>query len=671
MRRLARRRRRSCAAAATGPAPLSFAQERLWFLDRFQPGTSLYNIPSSMRLAGDFDAGALASAWRQLEARHESLRTTFAELDGQPSQAIRPVRDSGQLALVDLSAASAEAVRQLVPRLAQRVVTRPFDLARGPLYRVVLLRLGPAAHVLLFTIHHIVADDWSLDICFRELAALYAAIRAGLPSPLAPLAVQYADYAVWQRDWLSGEMLAQQMAWWREHLAGAPSALELPTDRPRPKVRTGRGAIRTGFSCGPEVMRAVSALSRRAGTTHFMTLLAAFELLLHRTTGQSDLVVGVPIANRGRGETETLIGLFLNTLALRSDLTGSPRVGELLRQVRDTTLAAYEHQDLPFEKLVAELQPQRDPSRTPLFQAMFVFLHAAEDEPGFAGIEAAPLPVASASAKFDLQFGLTWQGDPRHARAGELAGAIEYDRELFDAATIERLGSHWTTLLAAMAANPEAEIAALPLLSGAERHQLLVEWNATAASYPPRQSLQGAIAAQAARSPEAVAVVFAESALSYGELAARAGRLARRLRALGVGPDVPVGIAAERSLELVVGLLAILQAGGAYVPLDPSYPPDRLAFMLGELLAAGGSVLLTQRAFAASLPAPAGVRRQCRQRPRAVLHRIILDEAAAPPAGDAAAPGGSLRGRPPGLRHLYLGLDGAAQGSDEHPRRAS
>ncbi len=598
--------------ASGGAARLSFEQERLWFLARFQPESAEYNIPSASRLHGDLDVAALAAALRHLEARHESLRTSFAEVDGEPVQTIAPPRATDPLVLVDLGGvlsglgpgADAEALL-----LARREAARPFDLLRGPFYRVVLLRLSAIEHVLLLTVHHIISDAWSGEIWWRELAALYTAIRAGRPSALAPLAVGYADYAAWQRERLSGEELARQRAWWRQHLAGAPHALELPADRPRPKVRRSRGGSWQGAAVDPSVVQGVTALARRSNATSFMTLLAAFDVLLHRYTGQSDLVVGTPIANRGRRETEGVIGFFLNTLALRADLSGNPRVSELVAGVRGTLLAAYQHRDLPFEKLVAELQPERDLSRTPIFQVMFVLLHVSREEPSRWGLRGSPLAVESGAAKFDLTFYLSWRGGDPSAGAGELAGSIEYDRDLFDRATIERLGWHWRTLLAGIVAEPESEISALPLLTSVERHQLLVEWNATGASYPAFLSLHGAIEMQVARSPLAVAVSYEGSTLSYEDLNARANLLARELLGLGVGPEIPVAIAAERSLALLVGLLAILKAGGAYVPLDLSYPADRLAFLLEELRAAGGSVLLTEESAVAALPESAGLRR--------------------------------------------------------------
>ncbi|HEX7182279.1 MAG TPA: amino acid adenylation domain-containing protein, partial [Thermoanaerobaculia bacterium] len=593
--------------SGSGPAPVSFSQERLWFLDRFQPESSQYNIAKAVRLYGAFDIAALADALRRLEERHESLRTTFLEEGGRPLQRVTPATGDRNLLLVDLSAVAAgmhagaaapgaagRPVDPLVLRLASEEAARPFDLARGPLHRVVLLRLGPGEHVLLFTIHHILSDAWSLEIWSRELAALYTACRDGRPSPLAPLAVQYADYAVWQREWLVGEVLERQMGWWREHLTGAPSSLELPVDRPRPRVRSWRGATQRDLSFRPELMEALTALSQRHGTTHFMTLLAAFGLLLHRYSGQTDIVIGLPIANRNRREVEGVIGLFVNTMALRTDLSGDPTITELLGRVRDSTLAAYQHQELPFEKLVAELQPERDLSRTPLFQVMFVFHHAPAD-PAIQGMSYEPLVVESGTAKFDLLLSLTREG-------GELTGEIEYDRDLFDAATIRRFTGHLASMLEDFVAHPDKRLAEVSLLLPSEETQLLREWNG------PSQPASGRLLhrrfeAQVERTPEAAALVFGETRLTYRELDRRANRLAHRLVRRGVGPDIAVGLYLERSLEIGVGVLGVLKAGGACVPLDPSYPAERLRFMIEN---SAGTVVLTQQRLAAQLRELAG-----------------------------------------------------------------
>ncbi|HTQ80616.1 MAG TPA: amino acid adenylation domain-containing protein, partial [Thermoanaerobaculia bacterium] len=463
---------------------------------------------------------------------------------------------------------------------------RPFDLDQGPLLRTLLLRLAPQRHVVALNLHHIVADGWSLGVLRQELAELYRAFSSGEPSPLPELPVQYADFALWQRRWLTGEVLAAQIAFWRQRLAGAPPALELPTDRPRSAIAGGRGDQRT-FTLPADLSAELERLGRISGATPFMVLVAAFAALLARITGQEDVVLGSPIANRRQVEIEGLIGFFANTLVLRNDLQGDPPFVELVARTREATLDAYAHQDLPFEKLVEELQPERHLERTPIFQVAISWLN---DLPPLTlagpGLDLASLPLDFASAKFDLTLALS-RGRER------LSGELSYRTELFDAATIARFLEHLGHLLRAVVATPEERLYALPLLGAGERQALLYEWNDTQGIFPETGTLHGGLAEQAACRPDAVALVFEGEAVSYRELERRASQLARRLRALGVGPEVRVGISAERSVELVVGLFAVLKAGGAYVPLDPSYPAERLAFMLADaqvavLLAAPG-----------------------------------------------------------------------------------
>ncbi|WP_437667767.1 amino acid adenylation domain-containing protein [Sorangium sp. So ce1182] len=578
-------------APRKGELPLSFAQQRLWFLDRLEPASAFYNVPAVVRLSGRLDVDALARSLQEIVRRHEALRTVFpTTLAGEAHQAIASALEV-PFPIVDLQAFAEPALEAEVRRRAEEEGQEPFDLAKGPLLRTTLLRLGEQEHVLVLTMHHIVSDGWSMGVLVRELGALYEAFARGLPSPLPALPIQYADYAVWQRAWLSGEVLEAQLAYWKKQLSGAPPALELPTDRPRPAVHTYRGAV-LPVALPRELSTALAALSRREGVTLFMTLLAAFQVLLHRYTGQDDIVVGSPIAGRTHPQTEGLIGFFVNTLVLRTDLSRQPTVRELLGRVREVTLGAYAHQEVPFEKLVEELSPARDLSRTPLFQVLFSLQNAPMPALVLGDVKLAPVEVEQTTAKFELtlSFGETEEG---------LRGALEYNTDLFDAATIERMAGHYRTLLEGLVAEPGRRVSELSLLTEAERQKLLVTWNATEAEYPRDTCIHGLFEAQVEETPDAVAVVYEGQKLTYRELNARANQLAHHLRRLGVGPEVLVGLCVERSLEMVVGLLGILKAGGAYLPLDPAYPAERLAFMLED---AAVPVLLTQDRVANALP---------------------------------------------------------------------
>ena len=584
--------------------PLSFSQQRLWLLDRLLPSGSVYNLPRVVRLRGALDIEALRRSFDELVRRHEALRTRFEVHDGEPVQRIAP-QLSVALELEDLSALAPGQREAEAQRRAQQEAQAPFDLERGPLIRARLLRLAPTEHWLLFSLHHIVTDGWSMGVLTRELSALYGAYRRGEASPLAELPVQYADYSLWQREWLQGEVLEQQLAYWRETLAELP-VLELPTDRPRPMAASYRGA-RVAFELGEELTGGLKALSRREGTTLFMTLLAAFQVLLYRYSGQEDLAVGVPIAGRSRPELEGLIGFFVNMLVLRGDLSGAPSFKDYLARVRAWALEAYAHQELQFEKLVEELAPKRDLSRNPLFQVSFTKGILGALELQLAGLERGEVvATGTQTAKFDLAFDMVEKSE-------RIYFLVDYATDLFDAATIERLVGHWRVLLEGIVADPEQRISQLPLLTEAERHQLLVEWNDTAVEYPRDQCIHQLFEEQVERSPEATALVYEAQQLTYGELNARANRLAHHLRTLGVGPEVLVGVCLERSIELVVAMLAILKAGGAYVPLDPSYPAERLAFMLEDTRA---PVLLTEQRSLAKLPIYTG-------------HTVCLDRDAA------------------------------------------
>ena len=554
------------------PRPLSFAQERLWFLDQLLPGGGAYNTSHAVRIRGALDVEVLRRALDATVTRHEALRTVFVEKDGVPLQAIVD-HVPASLPVLDLRQ-QPDGEREAVMRQhLEAEIGQSFDLARGPLWRTRLVRLGDLEHVLLLAIHHIVFDGWSLGVLWQELATNYEAFVAGQPSPLPPVPVQYADFAEWQRSRLTGELLDSELAYWTRTLAGAPALLALPADHPRPAVWTGRG--RQHFLEIPgELVDRLTKLSRQERATLFMTLLAAFQTLLLRYTGQSDIVVGTALAGRTRTELEGLIGLFARTLAMRTDLSGDPTFSQLLARVREVTLGAYAHQELPFERLVEDLAPERSVSHAPIFQTMFL-LQNAQRSLTLPGLEVTRLATDNGAAQVDLTLSLGTgpQG---------LRGRIEYSTDLFDAGTIARMVRHYETLLRGIVAAPDQPLSALPLLPTEERQRMLVEWNATAAEFPREACVHQLIEAQAQRTPDAVAVVCDGRRLTYRELDAQATRLAGRLRAEGVGPDTLVGLCVDRSLEMVVGLIGILKAGGAYVPLDPAHPLDRLTYVLGD-----------------------------------------------------------------------------------------
>jgi amino acid adenylation domain-containing protein len=571
--------------------PPSFAQESLWFLDQLQPQTALYNIPIAVLLKGSLNLKALQQSFDEIVRRHEALRTTFHTIEGQPIQVIAPAQ-SLSLPLVDLQNVPEFERAAKISSLVAEEAQHPFDLGRGPLLRVTLLKLEETEHVLLLTIHHIISDEWSLKVLFQELEIFYQAFCTGKLSSLPELPIQYADFAYWQRQWLEGKVLETQLNYWKDQLEDYPAALELLTDRPRSAVQSFRGATQTVML--PQALsEALKAFSQEAGVTLFMTLLAAFQTLLYRYTGQTDILVGSPIANRSHLELEGLIGFFVNTLVFRTQFSQNLNFRELVRQVHEVALGAYTHQDLPFELLVRELQPERDLSLTPIFQVMFAFQNEMPlSALKLSGLEISPLEVDSETAKFDLTLFIE---ETEH----QLKAVLEYRTDLFDEPTMARLLRHFQTLLESIVVAPERRLLDLPLLTETERGQLLFEWNHSEETYPVDKTFQQLFEEQVKRTPEAIAVVFEETHLSYRDLNARANQLAHYLQALGVGPETLVGICVERSVEMMIGLLGILKAGGAYVPLDPEYPLERLAFMMED---ARLEILLTQQRLLPRLP---------------------------------------------------------------------
>jgi amino acid adenylation domain-containing protein len=567
-------------------APLSFAQQRLWFIDQLEPGSAAYSIPAAWRLSGALDVAALERALGEIVRRHEALRTVITLADGTPVQVIRPFTGFA-LPTEDLSELGEADREAAVRRRSGEEALRPFDLAVGPLFRAALLRLDAEEHVLLLTMHHVVSDGWSLGVLLRELSALYAAYREGGESPLPELAVQYADYAVWQREQLAGEVLDRQLSYWRHQLADAPALLDLPIDHPRPALQSFRGASER-IELPLKLMERLEVLGGREGATLFMVLLGAFQVLLSKYGAGDDIVVGSLTAGRTKSEVEGLIGLFVNPLVLRTYLGGDPTFREVLRRVRDVTLDAYEHQDLPFEMLVNALPLEHGLGHPPLVQVMFSLQDSAGGSGGLPGLEVAEVGADTESARFDLSLMFL-------ATARGLRGELNYRTDLFERATIERILAHLARVLEEVAADADVPISRLELLGKPERALVLEEWNRTEAQYPADLCIHDLFEAQSARTPEAVAVVFEGALVTYDVLNRSANRLAHYLRGMGVGPDARVAICMERGPEMVAGLLAILKAGGAYVPLDPVYPADRLRWMLEDSAAA---VLITQSSLA-------------------------------------------------------------------------
>ncbi|MBY8943659.1 non-ribosomal peptide synthetase, partial [Pseudomonas tolaasii] len=570
------------------PMALSSAQERQWFLWQLDPRSAAYHVPTALHLRGQLNRAALEQAFQALVQRHEALRTTFVEEDGRALQVIH-----SSLALV-VETVSIEATA--IDACVEQEIRRPFDLIRGPLMRVKLFAVQPDHHVLVITQHHIISDGWSMQIVVDELVRLYTGYCEDAPAPLAALPLQYADYAAWQRQWTAGDEHARQLAYWRDQLGGEQPVLALPLDFPRPAEQSYRGA-RLDFALPEELAQALQRLAQREHVTIFTLLLASFQMLLHRYSGQDDIRVGVPVANRNRLETEGLVGFFVNTQVLRAQFDGAPAFTQLLQQVHQSVLDAQSFQDLPFEQLVETLQPERSLSHSPLFQVLFNHQNRTTRT-----IELPALTIEggawdSATAQFDLTLET---GEVQ----GGLAASLTYATDLFSADTIKRMAGHWLALLQAVVGKPDDRLGDLAMLSAVERQLILQDWNATAERYPLDASVQQLIEAQVLKAPGAQALAFGETRLTYAELNTRANQLAHQLIAHGVGPDVLVGIAVERSIEMVVGLLAILKAGGAYVPFDPEYPQERLQYMIED---SGIGLLLTQQALLKHLPIPQGL----------------------------------------------------------------
>ncbi|MBD1924287.1 amino acid adenylation domain-containing protein [Microcoleus sp. FACHB-831] len=576
--------------------PLSFAQQRLWFLEQFDPGASAYNLTGAVLFKGQLNVAVLEQSFNAIAQRHEALRTNFTNVDGKLIQAIAPADACHlNLTIIDLTQLAPNEQQATIQRLAIEEDRQPFDLEKELLLRTKLLKLDAQQYVLLLTMHHIVSDGWSIGVLIKELAALYESFSTGKQSNLPELPIQYADFAIWQRQWLQGDVLNNQLSYWRQQLEGLPPLLELPTDRPRPAIQTSCGGTRS-ILLPQELTTALKKLSQQEDVTLFMTLLAAFKTLLCRYIGQTDIVVGSTIANRNRSEIEGLIGVFINTLVLRTNLSGNPSFRDLLRRVREVTLGAYNHQDLPFEKLVEELQPTRSLSRNPLFQVMFQLRNAPMPALEIPGLNLSLLEVERGTTQFDLSLDMEEVGE-------RLKASIEYSTDLFDAATITRMLGHLQTILEGIVANPDQSISHLPLLTQVEQQQVLA-WNDTKIAYP-EVLIHQLFEQQVERTPDAIAVVYEDvetryiASLTYIELNQKANSLAHYLQKLGVGADDLVGICVERSLDTIIGILGILKAGGAYLPLDPAYPRHRLALMLED---AQVPILITQKHLSEQLP---------------------------------------------------------------------
>ncbi|MDB9388326.1 amino acid adenylation domain-containing protein, partial [Microcystis aeruginosa] len=571
-----------------GDIPLSWAQERLWFVNQLEGESGAYTIDFTMRLLGNLNVKALEQAFQAIVQRHEPLRTQFKLKDNKPIQVIAP-NVTFTLPVVNLQNLSHP--ESQVKHLLVESASEPFDLESGSVLRVKLWQLKTDEYVLLLAIHHIAADGWSIGVLIDELSVYYRSFCTGTKADLPDLSIQYADFAVWQRQWLTNEVLDRQLSYWKQQLTGVPLLHQLPTDHPRPAIQSFHGGTEL-LRLDNQLTQQLKKLSQESGSTLFMTLLAGFTVLLSRYSQQTDVVIGSPIANRNRTEIEGLIGFFVNNLVLRLDLSQEPSFEDFLFQVREVTQNAYDHQDLPFEMLVEKLQIERHLDRNPLIQIVFALQNAPSSPWDLPGVKIEDIPAGRDSVRLDLEIHL-WDTPEG------LGGFCSYNRDLFDGATIARLLEHFQNILRAIIANPQESVSSLPLLSEQEQKQLLVDWNQTQADYPQDQCIHQLFEAQVERTPDAIAVVFEEQSLTYSELNCRANQLAHYLQTLGVRPEVLVGISLERSLEMIIGLLAILKAGGAYLPLDPDYPTERLQFMLEDSQVL---FLITHSSLLAKLP---------------------------------------------------------------------
>jgi amino acid adenylation domain-containing protein len=578
----------------SGNLPLSFAQQRLWFLDRLMPNHPFYNIPLALNLTGAIDLAALEQTFNEIVRRHEALRTKIVMQSGQPVQQIYP-NLTIPLPVIDLQHLPPAEREIRAKQLTIEATQHPFNLSTEPLFRAKLLRLEQTQSILLLTLHHIIADGWSLGVLMNEIAALYPAFTNNRPSPLPELSIQYADFAHWQRQSLQGDVLATQLGYWQQQLDGI-SSLNLPTDRPRLAAQTYQGA-RQPLQLSKSLSLALVALGQQEGVTLFITLLAAFQVLLSRYTQQSDIAIGSPIANRNRSEIESLIGFFVNSLVLRTDLSGNPTFREVLKRAKDVALGAYAHQDLPFEKLVEELHPERNLNQNPLFQVVFALQNAPMTALELPDLTLSPLPFETETTRFDLEFHL-WEPNTQNglwADSSEgISGFVIYSTDLFDDASIARMVEHFQILLEGIVANPEQQIAQLPLLSKSDLDNVLVKWNDTHLDYPQDKLVHQLFENIAQQLPDAIALVDKDEQITYQDLNIRSNKLAHFLTKSGVKAEILVGLCVERSCDLVVGMLAILKAGGAYVPIDPTYPSERLNLMIQD---ANISVLLTHECW--------------------------------------------------------------------------
>lgn len=561
--------------------PLSPAQEGLWILDRISPGSAAYNMPEAWRYRGILDQSALQMSLAEIVNRHEILRTTFSEQEGRPMQLIRPSQPF-ELQVVDLTTVAAPEAE--LSREMNVEARRPFDLKEGPLLRVRLFRLKVDEHVLLVNMHHIISDAWSFGVFFRELAANYRAFRKSEPSPLSELPVQFADYAVWQRGILQGDLLQESIAYWQKQLAGHDGFLPLPADRPRSAVRSDNG-ITEFFHFPKELSEKLKVLARKLNATLYMTLLTAFKIALHRYTGLVDIIVGSPFSRRDRSEIEGLIGYFVHTHALRTNLSGNPRFLEALGRVKESTLGAHRHQEITFETIVNALKPERNPNQHPIFQVVFGLQNSFMEDCALAGLESSRVELETGTSKFDWTLLMT-------ETTRDLSLRFEYNCDLFDRTTIVRFTRHFERLLEEIVRDPERKLSEFSMFDASEERQLLIEWNSTATEYEREMSIPEMFERQVKCHPGSIALTFDDREMSYDELNARADELARRLGSLGVGPGVPVGLCLDRSFDLVIGMLGILKAGGVYVPLDASYPIERLRFMIKDT---GIGLLLTDK----------------------------------------------------------------------------